>query len=86
VRFDLTLQLGEPMSLFLEILFLALPRAIESTFHDERGNGVELAAIEECAVSPAQIDYRSRHTAEIHAVHHLPADEARTIMHGGLSC
>ena len=78
--FELGSELREAMAFLDQLFFVVLAREIEAAIQDERRDRVQFARIKEGPVAATDVDHGTRHTAEIHAVHHLPADDARTVM------
>lgn len=76
---DVRAEQRQPMALFLEIVLLALPRTVESSFHDERCDRVEFSAIQVSAMSSADIDHGPGDASKIYAVHQFVADDTGTI-------
>jgi hypothetical protein len=77
---ELGFELRKTMTFLHEVVLLALAREIEPAVHDERRDRVQFAGVQERPVTAADVDDGSRHPAEIDAVHHLPADDARAVM------
>src|SRR3954471_1965191 len=70
------------MTFFLEVVLVALPRAIETAGLNERDDRMQLAGVEERPVAATEVDDRARQSSEIHPVHHLSADQARPVVNG----
>ena len=77
----LSLQVFQPALFFLQLFDRARARAIEASALNERHDLMQLAGIEEGAVAAADVDHRTRQLPEVHAVHHLPAPQARPVLH-----
>ena len=56
--------------------------AVEPALLDEGDDRVQLAGVEERAVAAADVHDRAGQPAEVHAVHHLAAPDARPVAHG----